>query len=206
VKYKNIIFDLFGTLIEDEEIVEKGKILKENLTETENTIFVAFWRDWHRHNFSPEVFLQKIRDTGIFDDEKIKMISERVTLGKLSLYDDVTSSLKTLKENGHYLYILSNAPPQPKQMVEEGNTFGDLITRKFWSFEMECMKPEKLIFDTVLKEIESEKTDAVYVGDSFENDFLGPTHAGLEAILIDRKNKFNLKNTLRSLPELINLV
>ncbi len=206
MKYKYIIFDCFGTLVSDEEIVNKGKLFREKLTETENLVFVAHWRDWHRNNYSLDKFMSDITDTGMFNDEKIELIKVRVTIDTFTLYDDVLPTLKELKEKGYKLAILSNIPPNAKRLYKNKKDLNVLIDDTFWSCDFGCGKPEKQIFDLVIDALKCKVEEALYIGDSYENDYLGAKNAGIDSVLLDRKNRFKIKGSIEDLSELINMV
>ncbi|QQG42105.1 MAG: HAD family hydrolase [Candidatus Woesebacteria bacterium] len=206
MEYKYIIFDCFGTLVSDDEINIKGKLLREKLSETENLVFVAHWRDWHRNSYLLEKFIGDIADTGLFNDEKIALIKDRVTIESLSLYEEVLPTLRSLKEKGYKLAILSNAPPSVKELYKNKKDLNVLIEEVFWSCDLGCGKPEKQIFKVVIDSLKCKADEVLYVGDSYENDYLGAKNAGIDSILIDRQKRFNLKNSIEDLSELIDLV
>lgn len=205
MKYKYIIFDCFGTLVSDEEIAEKAKILREKLSEAENSIYIAHWRDWHRNSYSLDKFLNDINSTGLFNAEKIDLIKARVTFDSFNLYQDTLTTLKSLKENGYKLAILSNASPSAKVLYQKENNLNSLIDNVFWSCDLGCGKPEKQIFNIVINKLNCKKEEALYVGDSYENDYLGAKNSGIDSILIDRKNKFPIKGAIKTLSELLDI-
>lgn len=203
MKYKFIIFDLFGTLADDSEVILKGKDLKEKLTEQQSLIFIAYWRFWHRTSWAHEEFIANLKNTGKFDDTDIKNIETRVDLNQFSLFDDVEGSLQKIKNTGLKMAAISNAPPIARVISSKDKVLPNFLEKIFWSFEMGCMKPEKLIFEKVVNELGWPKEEILYVGDSVENDFLGPKSAGLDAILIDRHSKFDIGGSIKNLHELL---
>jgi FMN phosphatase YigB (HAD superfamily) len=206
MKYNYVIFDLFGTLVSDSEIVDKGKMLKEKLSEAQSLIFIAHWRFWHRRNIPREQFLQNLINTRMFDAKDIEIIKERIDIKDFSLFNEVLTTLQNLKDLGIKMAVISNAPPTAKQIAEKNEELSKFIEKFYWSFEMDCMKPEKMIFDTVLNVLAWPKKEVLYVGDSIENDNLGPIHAGLKAVLLDRKGRFKFEDSITTLRELVPLV
>lgn len=206
MKYKYIIFDCFGTLVDDSDIAQKSKELREELTEVENLIYRAHRNDWQRSGYSLEKFMSDIKNTNVFSDNKIKLIRDRVTFESFNLFPDTVPALKLLKESGYGLVILSNAMPIAKKLYENKQELNGLIDDAFWSFELGCTKPEKQIFNLVLDALNCKKEEAVYIGDSYENDYLGAKNAGVTSVLLDRQNKFNIVDCVKSLSEFSNLV
>lgn len=127
-------------------------------------------------------------------------------LGPFTLYTDVLPILKGLKAKGYKLAILSNAPPNAKELYKDSDELNTYMDCAFWSCDLGCGKPEKQIFNIVINVLKCKKEEALYVGDSYENDYLGAKNAGIDSILIDRSNKFNFKNSINSLVELQTLI
>ncbi|WP_137288192.1 HAD family hydrolase [Natronorubrum halophilum] len=50
--------------------------------------------------------------------------------------------------------------------------------------ELEAGKPDRRAFDAILRELDVDREDAIYVGDEVEADIYGATNAGLEAIQV----------------------
>ena len=48
----------------------------------------------------------------------------------------------------------------------------------------------------------SKPSDTLMVGDSYEFDFLGPKNAGLNALLLDKKNRFSFLNPTERINEI----
>lgn len=205
MKYKYIIFDCFGTLVSDSEIALKSKALKKELTETEQIVYLAHWRDWHRNSYSLDRFMSDISSTGMFTEEKIKLIKDRVTFESFNLFPDTLPTLKSLKEKGYKLAILSNASPTAKRLYKNKPELNKLIDEAFWSCDLGCGKPEKQIFNMVIGTLECKKEEVLYLGDSYENDYLGAKSAGIDSVLLDRENKFNFEHSIKSLKDLIKL-
>jgi putative hydrolase of the HAD superfamily len=58
-------------------------------------------------------------------------------------------------------------------------------------------KPSSCIFERALASSAGTPETSVYVGDSFEADYLGATRAGIECWLIDPKHRHDVPETAR---------
>lgn len=101
------------------------------------------------------------------------------------VYDDVELTLRSLKDEGFRLGVISNAShelPERLHQLQLARHF-DTIT---YSWEVGVEKPSPRIFRTALKRLGVEASRAVHVGDSYEADVLGARGVGITPMLIDR--------------------
>lgn len=202
MKYKYIIFDLFGTLISDEEVIKKGNKLRESLSESEYESFVQHWKDLHRNNYSQKQFLNRVKQSLKLNDKTIKNIEKRISLTNIKPYKDTFSSLLLLINKGYILILLTNSPPIARKIFNKEKTLKSMFYKTYWSFIIGYLKPEKEIFKYVIDDLKCSKNEVVVIGDSYEKDYLGAQNAGLDVMLIDRQNKYKLENKIQSLSEL----
>jgi len=102
------------------------------------------------------------------------------------LYPEARPTLEALRDAGFRLGIVSNASHALPKMLEDAGiaSFFDPVT---YSFEAGAEKPDVRIFRRALAQAGSEPEQAVHVGDSYDQDYLGARNAGLHAILIQRE-------------------
>jgi len=136
---------------------------------------------------------------------KILMIMEeqfkRITF---VLFDDVLSTLETLKQQNLILGLLTNAP---KDMISAHHWLGlePYLNFVVTSEEAGSDKPEPLIFLAALDRAGVNASEAVHIGDQYELDVVGAQRAGITPILIDRYNIYSEVTDcprIRSLTEL----
>jgi putative hydrolase of the HAD superfamily len=103
------------------------------------------------------------------------------------LIDGVPALLATLREGGRRLALVSNT--HSAEMVQGhlavmgiADAFDAVVT----SIEVGYRKPRGEIFTAALEAVDTEAGDAVFVGDSYDADYLGPTRMGMDAYLIVR--------------------
>ena len=121
-----------------------------------------------------------------------------------TLFDDVLSTLKTLKERRLILGLITNAT---KDMSSAYRKLGlepylDFVVN---SEEVGANKPEPPIFLAALDKAGVEASGAVHVGDQYELDVVGARGVGINAVLIDRYDvapEVSDCPRIRTLPEL----
>ena len=95
------------------------------------------------------------------------------------LYDDVTPTLKTLKQKGLILGLISN-------LYIGRASLGPYLDFVVTSKEVGSNKPEPLIFLAALERAGVKASEAIYVGDQYDTDVVGARGVGIKPILIDR--------------------
>jgi len=124
------------------------------------------------------------------------------------LFDDVLSTLKTLKERKLILGLLTNAS---KEMISIYRKLGlepylDFVVT---SEEVGSDKPHPPIFLKALEKAKVKASEAVHVGDQYQVDIVGARGVGISPILLDRYN-YHTKVTdcphIHTLPELVEYI
>lgn len=190
--YKYIGFDLFGTLFFLEDAINNGNVLKETLDASEYEVFSKNWLDWHRNSYGLEIFLHNINQELNFslNESKLNQIISTVTIEKPELYPDVLPSLKNLVKANYNLVLFTNSPPTAKNLFENEQELSKLFKKTFWSFENGFMKPEPEAFNEIIRNLNVKKSELLYVGDSYDQDYLGGKNFGIDVLLLDRFRKF----------------
>ena len=114
--------------------------------------------------------------------KKMQQLFEGITL---VLFDDVLSTLKTLKERKLILGLLTNAT---KDMISIHRKLGlePYLSFVITSQEVGADKPQPPIFLAALERAGVNASEAVHVGDQHELDIVGARGVGIKPILIDR--------------------
>ena len=135
------------------------------------------------------VLLEAFRERGYpLPFSPAEMASLLVDALAFRAYPDVPPALAGLAARGVRLGLISNwdcSLPQilaglglehPPEVIVVSSLCG-------------CEKPDPAIFAEALRRAGAAPHEAVHVGDSYENDFLGASRAGLRALLLDRAGK-----------------
>ena len=104
---------------------------------------------------------------------------------RFALFDDVLSTLKTLKEQKLTLGLLTNLDRDMKPICQELG-LEPYINFTVTSGEAGADKPEPPIFQAALRQAGVEAAEAVHVGDQYKLDVIGARGVGIAPILIDR--------------------
>ncbi len=118
-----------------------------------------------------------VMDSGVFD----KLKKSGIILGVISNWDSrLHAILKSMNLAGHFDFILASA-------------------------EVGSAKPDETIFAEALKRSGVSAHEACHIGDEPRADVQGANNSGIDAILIDRKGKYEKEDftTVRSFLELL---
>jgi HAD superfamily hydrolase (TIGR01509 family) len=194
---QGIIFDLFNTLVyEDRQpsrFEEFSRLIGKNPED-------YAYKKLFEKSFMTEIIeayskptLALLRELGLRANEEL--IDRLVAVlndcepQSFKFYEDVKPMLNAL--GGKYsLGILSNCNSivyskiRLKLKLEE--TFGSVVT----SWQIATLKPDKAAFAAALNAIGLNRDQVVFVGNSFKDDVRAAENFGLNAVLIDRRNRF----------------
>jgi len=109
----------------------------------------------------------------------LKRFKQLLEAAAFVLYDDVPPTLKTLKQKGLILGLISNLYIGGAGLESH---LDFVITAK----EAGANKPEPPIFLAALERAGVSASEAVYVGDQYDIDVIGARGVGIKPILIDR--------------------
>jgi putative hydrolase of the HAD superfamily len=124
------------------------------------------------------------------------------------LYPSSIPALRTLREQGLALALISNWDARLKRVAEElGLT--PLLDAVVHSFGVGFEKPDPRIFHAALSRIGVDARDAIHVGDRLREDVEGAVAVGMQGVLVDRRGEHDtgeadaVIGSLDELPELI---
>lgn len=190
---KNFMFDLYGTLVDIRTDEENGKFRKKVARCFNRT---NFWDDYMRlcaeadtGDENCEIDLSavfKLLLNGADDKTVAKAASffRKKSRLYLKVYRGVPALLRSLKDGGGKVYLLSNA--QACFTRDELNALK--LTEYFdgvcLSSEFGKKKPAKEFFLYALEKYGLDKSETTYIGNDFNADILGAKAAGLRAAYI----------------------
>ncbi|MFC1873414.1 HAD family hydrolase [Chloroflexota bacterium] len=121
-----------------------------------------------------------------------------------ALFDDVLSTLKTLKAQGFILGLLTNVNRKMDDVCRELG-LGPYLDFIVTSQDVKAEKPQPPVFFAALERAEVNAFEAVHVGDQYNIDVVGARGVGINPILIDRFDLYPEVTDcprIRTLPEL----
>lgn len=204
--YKNILFDLYGTLVDirtDEEKIEIFEKLAlfygyyganysplelestyKEITKIENT---------YSHESFPElqieyVFLELFERKNVECDLNLAIHAGQffraLTTEYIKLYDGVIELLEKLKNDGKKIYLLSNA--QRIFTEHEMKLLGihDYFDHIYISSDYKCKKPDLKFYNEPFKDFNLVKKESIMIGNDHICDIEGAKNYGLDNIYL----------------------
>ena len=147
---------------------------------------LGFWREVVRRTFDAAGGVENFEDCF----RQIYEAFRNKTAWRL--YDDVEESrlLHELKERGVILGVVSNWDSRLEEILANLG-IGDLFDFVLASTVVGSAKPDSLIFEEALHLSGVDPEEALHIGDEPATDIAGARAVGIDALLIDRKNRFS---------------
>lgn len=106
---------------------------------------------------------------------------------------DATNLIKSLKDAGFQLSLVSNLWPFPVECLFDEANLGQYFPREYrvYSFEEGISKPDPELYRRTAKRCGVEAHECLMIGDSLANDILPALAVGMKACLVDRRGRYN---------------
>jgi len=204
LKFKAVLFDLGNTLVYQQPYEPFQRILQANgvfksieeIQEAFEKCSKEFDVEKHKalgsHEFYARWNMVILKHLGI--TRSVRRLAEKIdrqwfNFSKIYLYPEVKDSLRRLKQMGLKLgvvtggYELDIEQILPRAGLEE---FFDVCVGADTTGKR---KPSPEAFKHALKQLEVKPEEAIFVGDSLEQDYFGAQKVGMKAFLIQREGK-----------------
>lgn len=196
-------FDWFGTLAqsEHEEASNYSTVLRDLGYEPDTAIFDAYYASWdgvdhRRHSMSRETYLAWTRDRlraltsvcGISPEQEDGVITALIELGDgapMVPFPDALGVLQELRSRGISVGICSNWGWDLQPFLE-ATAVAQFLDAAVTSAQAGFRKPHPGLYELMLRELSVDAKVAVFVGDSWGPDVLGPLSVGMTAVHIAR--------------------
>lgn len=209
MRYKNLVFDLYGTLVDihtDEErpaVWEKMAMLyggdgahyapmelKQSLYAAVEQTNAAAGQGYECYPDLPiePVFAGLYAQKGVADAAPKGEVAARLfrvlVTDYLRLYPGVLRALAALRADGHRLWLLSNA--QAAFTRRELNLLGlpGCFDGILLSSDYACRKPDRRFFDALLQGQRLDPASCLMIGNDLGTDIAGAKNAGLAALYL----------------------
>src|SRR5262245_30983243 len=175
-----VVFDLFGTLIDDSSPSEYAGYLSEvaGRLDADPDAFAAAWS---RHDVARytgpmrDCFATVCSDIGVSDDERIEAALEfRLEYLRRILVPrpDVVQTLDALRARGFALGMISNASSELSQLWIE-SAFAGLFDVELFSADERMMKPDPRLYRRMAELLGVEPVNCTFVGDGAYRELQG---------------------------------
>jgi putative hydrolase of the HAD superfamily len=228
MKYQAVIFDLFGTIIDNFSLPEYQSVLVEmaSILKAPHDEFVRWWFDKFieritgvhpTHKESIEYICQKL---GIRVSEAQVEHAARVRLDYTAraIKPRVGSIevLTQLKSEGYKTGLISDCSGEIP-IVWDNTPFAQLFDATVFSCKAGTKKPDPQIYYMAAEKLMVEPQDCLYIGDGGSQELTGAANVGMYPVLIrvpdestdahfiDREENWD-GPVISSLPEVINLL
>ena len=216
---KAIIFDAYGTLFNVNSAAEKCK----NKIGKKWEDFANHWRTtqleytWlrslmNRHKDFWKVTEDSLKKSMVAYKIEASMKNELLNLYKvLSPYKEVLETLKSLKEQGYKLAILSNGTPNLLNDLVKTNNLENFFDDIFSIEEVGVYKPDTRVYDIPIKKYGIKKNEVIFLS-SNTWDVSGGGNYGYQSIWVNRNRDvfdyldFKPKNQINSLKGLLDII
>ena len=207
MSYTDLIFDLYGTLVdihteEDDTVWEKTALYfgyygasytgEELRTAFQCAMAAKQAKAGQSYECFPDlpfepVMAQLFQDKGVEENAEAlgKNASQLFRIASteyIRLYPGVTDALKALREKGFRLWLLSNA--QWVFTAYELNHLGlvPYFDGIYLSSDFGCRKPDIRFFSALLEEQQLQKENCLMIGNDLDTDIAGAKNAGLATL------------------------
>jgi len=124
-------------------------------------------------------------------------------LASIVPFADALPALRALRRKGYKIGLCSNLAQDYAAPVLAQLPFG--LDACIWSFEAGAVKPDPLIYARACQELGCTPGQVLMVGDTAVADVTGPRQFGMQAVLLDRTQRFVDENAIPDLSVLSEL-
>ena len=204
MRFTDLIFDLYGTLVdihteEDEKVWEKTAFYfgfyGAHYTPAElKTAFRAELgkreaKEGQSYECFPDIPFEQVmealfREKGIEENAKVlgknaAQLFRICSLDYVNLYPGALEALKTLRERGYRLWLLSNAQRVFTEYELRHLGLGEQLDGIYISSDYRCRKPDVRFFNALIEEQNLDREKCLMIGNDRHTDIGGARAAGL---------------------------
>ena len=202
MKYKAIIFDLFGTLVDSYSIQGYNRLLTDMALALElpREDFSKQWRDttYERGIGIFETTEESIRyicnilkvSTSDENIRKCEQIRVETTRKALTPKNGAVDILKSLRGLGYKIGLITNCSAEVPLMWKNTN-FSYLFDVTIFSASAGMKKPDPQIYNLACEQMGVEPNECLYFGDGDSNELSGASQLGMDAVMIRDPNEMD---------------
>ncbi|MBQ7840132.1 MAG: HAD family hydrolase [Lachnospiraceae bacterium] len=210
MKYRDLIFDLYGTLVDIHtdstlpEVWEKlaifygfygahytGEELRKTFREitAELNVHAGQAYECFPELQFEEIFKALFEKKGIYEDrDELALHAAQVfrilSMEYLKLYPGVKEALKALKKDGHRLWLLTNAQRAFTAYELRALDLEACFDGIYISSDYGCRKPDRRFFEALIDGRGLKTTECLMIGNDMTNDIKGAANMGIDTMYI----------------------
>jgi putative hydrolase of the HAD superfamily len=195
VKYKAVIFDLFGTLVDNFKTSEYLQVLADmsDVLYTPAPGFSKLWRDTfymrtdgtHRTHEESIRYICKELGTKVTEQqvEQAAIIRLRYSVKTLKPRPDTIPTINSLKGMGYRVGLISDCSPETPRAWPM-TPFKRIFEVTIFSCEAGVKKPDPRIYGMACDQLGVKPENCLYVGDGSSHELTGALKAGMHPVQI----------------------
>ena len=207
MRYTDLVFDLYGTLVDIH--TEENDLVWEKTAfyfgfygahYTPEELKAAFRaelrkqeaREGQSYECFPDIPFEQVMETlfrarGITENaeslgKNAAQLFRICSLDYVNLYPGVLETLKTLREKGFRLWLLSNAQRIFTEYELRHLGLGEQLDGIYISSDYRCRKPDVRFFNALIEEQKLDKSKCLMIGNDLHTDIGGAKAAGLATL------------------------
>lgn len=168
---KNVILDVGKVLVEWEPEAAFQKLGFDADTARivgEATVLSPDWNELDRSALSDEEMLAKFIANAPANEGEIRKLWDNIGLA-IYQYDYAKSWIQRMRQNGYRVYILSNYARWTYEKTQEALSFLEDVDGALFSFQVQQIKPEPEIYQSLLKRFKLKPAECIFIDDRPEN-------------------------------------
>ncbi len=195
MKYEAVIFDLFGTLVDNFSIREYESVLGEmaSVLSTPPDEFIRLWSDTFNQRATglfqtPEANIEYVcRKLGvIIEDPQVKLAAHirfNFTARSLMPRPGSLEVLSQLKAEGYKTGLISDCSAETP-IIWRDTPFAPLIDVAVFSCKVGIKKPDPHIYQVAIEQLKIKAQKCLYIGDGSSRELTGASQVGMHPILL----------------------
>ena len=219
---KNVIFDLYGTLIDlwtNENRINFWQRLAKKTSKYHKYDYKELRKEYLRLCDKYSLKYEEIELLDVFSDlygkdnaSEVAIIFRRLSTKYIRLYKGVNKLFNYLKENKYHIYLLSNAQSCFTNYELKKLGLYDKFDKIYLSSDYNIKKPNLDFIGTLLKNEKLDTKDTTMIGNDYICDITPALSLGLKAIYLETNQSrvvenvskikgFNLKEIIKRLED-----
>lgn len=195
MKYEAVIFDLFGTLIDNYTIERHEGVLRQmaSVLSAPPEHFVRLWYETFNDRCigilkTPEDNINYVcRKLGVRIEDNQRHLAAQVkldlTVNSMIPVPDAVDVLSRLKTEGYKTGLVTDCSAEVPAIWQD-TPFAPLFDVSIFSCKVGLKKPDPRIYRLVAKQLAVKPEDCLYIGDGSSQELTGAAAVGMHPVLI----------------------